>query len=59
MDLTQSVSYSVWWLSLAVVNAGLAESKGRGRWNWFVWSLLLGPIATYLIVVWKRLDRSR
>ena len=43
------------WLALAIVNAGLAEGKGRGRLNWFLLSLLLGPIATFLIVVWDRL----
>ena len=58
MDPTQSGQYGLIWLSLALVNAGLAESKGRRRWTWFVLSLLFGPIATYLIVIWKRVDRS-
>ncbi|SEB50283.1 hypothetical protein SAMN04489806_0886 [Paramicrobacterium humi] len=40
------------WLTLALVNAGLAEQKGRSRLGWFLLSLLLGPIATALIVVW-------
>ena len=40
------------WLALALVNAGLAEQKNRSRLNWFLLSLLLGPIATLLIVVW-------
>ena len=48
-----------WWLVLALVNAGLAEGKGRGRWNWFIISLLLGPIATFLIVTWDRLPSRR
>ena len=38
------------WLALALVNAGLAEQKGRSRWIWFLVSLLLGPIATFFIV---------
>ncbi|MBG6213323.1 MAG: hypothetical protein LH475_12820 [Cryobacterium sp.] len=59
MDLSQPVQYGPGWFALALVNAGLAENKGRGRWNWFLLSLLLGPIATYLIVVWERVDRSR
>jgi hypothetical protein len=42
------------WVTLALVNAGLAEQKGRSRWTWFVVSLLLGPIATFLIVTWER-----
>ncbi|MET0715300.1 MAG: hypothetical protein ABWY57_10340 [Mycetocola sp.] len=40
------------WLALALVNAGLAEQKNRSRLTWFLLSLLLGPIATLLIVVW-------
>ncbi|WP_423918030.1 hypothetical protein ACPEEZ_09615 [Frigoribacterium sp. 2-23] len=40
------------WGVLALVNAGLAQSKRRSRWAWFLISLLLGPIATFLIVVW-------
>lgn len=40
------------WLTLALVNAGLAEQKDRSRLNWFLVSLLLGPLATLLIVVW-------
>ncbi|WP_317229275.1 hypothetical protein [Clavibacter sp. MX14-G9D] len=42
------------WLALALVNAGLAEQKGRSRWTWFLVSLLLGPIATFFIVTWER-----
>jgi hypothetical protein len=41
-----------WWLALAIVTTGLAELKGRRRWVWFVLGLLLGPIATALVVVW-------
>ncbi|MBF4617581.1 hypothetical protein ITJ44_05780 [Clavibacter sp. VKM Ac-2873] len=42
------------WLVLALVNAGLAEQKGRSRWNWFLVSIVLGPIATFFIVTWER-----
>jgi hypothetical protein len=41
------------WFALALVNAGLAEQKNRSRLTWFLLSLLLGPIATLLIVVWE------
>ncbi|GAB2985260.1 hypothetical protein [Frigoribacterium salinisoli] len=44
------------WFALALVNAGLAEQKGRSRLVWFLVSVLLGPIATLLIVVWPRVD---
>jgi hypothetical protein len=44
-------SYAVGWGTLALINAGLAQSKGKSRTMWFLLSLLLGPIATLLIVV--------
>ncbi len=44
-------SYAVGWGTLAMINAGLAQSKGRSRMAWFLASLLLGPIATFIIVV--------
>ena len=50
MDTT--TDFGTWWGSLALINAGLAQTKGRSRWNWFLISLLLGPLATFLIVVW-------
>lgn len=37
--------------TLALINAGLAQSKNRSGLAWFLVSLLLGPIATFLIVV--------
>jgi hypothetical protein len=44
------------WISLAIVTAGLAEIKRRGRWTWFLLGLLFGPIATALVVIWRRPD---
>lgn len=46
--------YAVGWFTLSLINAGLAESKGRGRLGWWVASLFLGPICTFLIVVMDR-----
>ena len=54
MDQSDYITWGSLWLPLALINAGLAESKGRGRWNWFLLSLILGPIATFLIVTWDR-----
>ena len=39
------------WGTLALVNAGLAQAKRRSGLVWFLVSLLLGPLATLLIVV--------
>jgi len=43
--------YAVGWFTLALLNAGLAQSKNRSGGLWFFVSLILGPIATLLIVV--------
>ncbi|MCY3016636.1 MAG: hypothetical protein WCJ31_14170 [Planctomycetia bacterium] len=37
--------------TLALINAGLAQSKQRSGLLWWLFSLVLGPIATFLIVV--------
>ena len=43
--------YAVGWGTLALINAGLAQGKRRSGLVWFIVSLLLGPLATLLIVV--------
>ena len=43
--------YAVGWGTLALINAGLAQGKQRSGLFWFVVSLILGPLATMLIVV--------
>ncbi len=43
--------YAVGWFTLSLINAGLAQAKGRSGLNWWLLSLLLGPIGTFLIVV--------
>ena len=47
----QQPGYFVGWGTLALINAGLAQGKNRSALNWFLLSLLLGPIATFLLVV--------
>ncbi len=44
----------VGWFTLALINAGLAQAKGRRGLAWFLASLLLGPVATLLVVVLER-----
>ncbi len=47
----QTTSYAVGWGTLALINAGLAQSKNHSGLLWFLLSLLLGPVAIFLIVV--------
>jgi hypothetical protein len=47
----EQASYFVGWGTLSLINAGLAQAKGRSGLLWWLLSLLLGPIATFLIVV--------
>lgn len=42
--------YALGWGTLALINAGLAQAKNRSGLNWFLLSLLFGPIATFAIV---------
>ncbi|CEA09400.1 hypothetical protein BN1051_02770 [Arthrobacter saudimassiliensis] len=51
--MDEYVTTGTFWFTVALINAGLAEQKNRSRWIWFLVSLLLGPIATLLIVVWR------
>ena len=37
--------------TLALINAGIAQGKNRSGLNWFLLSLLLGPIATLCLVL--------
>lgn len=43
--------YAVGWGTLSLVNAGLAQAQGRRGLAWWVVSLLIGPLATLLIVL--------
>jgi hypothetical protein len=58
-DATVVYENGGWWFALAIVTAGLAETKGRRRWIWFVLGLLLGPFATALVVIMARPADSR
>jgi hypothetical protein len=43
--------YFAGWGTLALINAGLAQGKNRSGLNWFLLSLLLGPLATLFLVL--------
>ena len=42
--------FAVGWGTLAMINAGLAQSKDRSGLLWFLVSLFLGPVATFILV---------
>lgn len=50
--------YGVGWFTLALINAGLAQAKNRSGLGWWLGSLLLGPLATFLIVVLDRVPAA-
>lgn len=43
--------FFVGWGTLALINAGLAQGKNRSGLGWFLLSVLLGPIATFIVVI--------
>lgn len=47
-------TYAVGWGTLALINAGLAQSKNRSGLAWFLASLLLGPLVTLALVLLDR-----
>ncbi len=51
MNIQAESGFAVGWGTLALINAGLAQGKRRSGLGWFLGSLLLGPVATLLIVV--------
>ena len=46
------------WGTLSLINAGLAQTKQRSGLLWWLFSLFLGPVATFLIVVLPRVERK-
>ncbi|HEU4418633.1 MAG TPA: hypothetical protein VFT55_06815 [Planctomycetota bacterium] len=49
-DLDVSTGFYAGWGTLSLINAGLAQGKGRSGLNWFLLSLLFGPLATFALV---------
>jgi hypothetical protein len=43
--------FFVGWGTLALINAGLAQSKNRSGLLWFLVSIIAGPVATLIIVL--------
>lgn len=49
--MPEHTEFAVGWTTLSLINAGLAQGKHRSGLGWWLISLLLGPIATFIIVV--------
>lgn len=52
--MNEHAEFFVGWGTLSLINAGLAQAKGRSGLLWWLASLLIGPIATFLIVILER-----
>ena len=55
--MIENTDFFVGWGTLSLINAGLAQAKGRSGFIWWLASLLLGPVATFLIVVLDKVPR--
>lgn len=55
---SQVPEFAVGWGTLALINAGLAQTKNRSGLVWFFVSLLLGPVATFILVVVDKADAT-
>ena len=51
--------FFVGWGTLTLINAGLAQSKGRSGFLWWLFSVFFGPIATFLIVILPAVEIRR
>jgi hypothetical protein len=58
MEFQTATGFVVGWGTLTLINAGLAQGKGRSGLNWFLLSWLFGPLATGLIVLLERLPEQ-
>lgn len=55
-DPALSVTVTSLWFSMALLSAGYARTRNRSAWNWFFSTLVLGPIAVFLLVVWPPVE---
>lgn len=56
--MNEPTQFAAGWGTLSLINAGLAQSKGRSGLLWWVLSLFLGPVATFLIVILDRIPQK-
>jgi hypothetical protein len=51
MNIYFPPQYFVGWGTLALINAGLAQGKNKSGLLWFLISVVLGPLATLILVL--------
>jgi len=54
----EQTEFFVGWGTLSLINAGLAQAKGRSGLLWWVASVFFGPVATFLIVFLEPVGRA-
>ena len=57
-NISHQSSFAIGLGTLALINSGLAQSKNRSGIAWFLISLLLGPIATFFIVILESVGKN-
>lgn len=50
-------SYTIGWITLALINSALAIGMNRSRWAWLLISIVCGPIATFILVVIGKIEK--
>lgn len=55
---SHNAPYFVGWGTLSLINAGLAQGKNRSGPGWFLLSLLLGPLATLVLVLLPKVRQT-
>lgn len=56
--MPEHTQFFVGWGTLTLINAGLAQAKGRSGLAWWLLSLFLGPVATFFIVVLPKVEAT-
>ncbi len=54
----QAVPWFAGWGTLALINAGLAQGKNRSGLLWFLLSLVIGPLATLILVLLPKASQT-
>lgn len=51
MLIVEYHEYVAGWGTLTLLNTAIAQLHGKSTWLWFIISLLLGPIATLILLL--------